>query len=87
MLIFNIFILLDALYLFPPYELFIFFTNWGLMFTISSLILTIKCARDIDISKKPTIMAWNHLTFEFAFFCEIIITVIYWTVIHEEVIK
>lgn len=62
-----------------------FFTNWGLILTQISLYLTIKCANDYTVREKPRVLGFNHLLFEFCVVMEIIITIVYWSIIHSVV--
>jgi hypothetical protein len=75
------------LYLHPFTHLFTFFTNWGLMFTELSLLLTIICASNEALIKNVKLLAINHLLFELCFMMEIVITVVYWVVIHETLLR
>ena len=60
----------------------LFFTNWGLIITIISLIMTIICSNDKQFTQKNHLMAWNHFLFELGLLFEIIISLVYWILIH-----
>ena len=75
------------LYIYGPGGLFIYFTNWGLMASTLQLYLTISCATDLDLSSRITMMGFNHILFELSLIMEIIITAVYWSMIHDVVIE
>lgn len=85
MLVLNLIVLSIELYLFPFSSFPVYFTNWGLFITIISLSLSIKCAEDINLENNIYLMGWHHLIFELALIMEIVITVVYWSLIHSVV--
>jgi hypothetical protein len=87
MFLLNLGVLVNAIVYFPLSSLLIFFTNWGLLLTLISIYFSIKCANDKDFLKKPNLVAWHHLLFEIAFLFDIIITIVYWSMIHANIMK
>jgi hypothetical protein len=83
MLALNLTVLVIELCLFPLTSFPVYFTNWGLLITIVSLSLSIKCASDTQLYTKISLMGWHHLIFELALIMELIITVVYWSLIHK----
>ena len=86
MLALNLAVIGIELYMFPITSFHVYFTNWGLLVTVIVLALSIKCASDPDINSKPKLLAAHHLLFELGLIMDIIITVVYWTLIHAVVI-
>ena len=72
---------------YPAHEFPMFFTNWGLIMTISSLLVTAFMPYDTKYRQKPNKMALNHLLFSMASLAEIIICSIYWTLLHQNVMR
>ena len=64
----------------------VYLTNWGMLCTILHLTLTIKCASDLKVKNKISLLGWNHIIFELTLILELVITVVYWTIIHHVII-
>ena len=72
---------------YPAHEFIVYFTNWGLIITIFSLIVSAFMPYDTLYRQKPNKMALNHLLISAAFTAEIVICAIYWPFLHKSVMR
>jgi hypothetical protein len=49
--------------------------------------MTILCASNEAVIKNIRLLALNHLLFEFCFMMEIVITIVYWSVLHDNILR
>ena len=74
-------------YLYPAHEFHQYLTNWGLVAVFSSLCISAYMPYSKTYRKKPKLMALNHALMSLAIIMQLVITVVYWTMLHKEVIK
>ena len=60
----------------------IWLTDWGAVLTLLCLILTQSASKDPRISSKTGKLAWIHILTEICLFTNLVITLVYWTVLH-----
>ena len=72
---------------YPAHEFPMFFTNWGLVMTILSLLISAFMPYDIKYRQKPNKMALNHLFFAMSGVAEIVICSVYWSLLHKNVMR
>ena len=76
-----------AYYYFGVWSLVIFFTNWCLEITLSFVLYLMYCAtfgEQIHSEKKK--LACLHMLYELAFIMNIIVVIVYWAVIHQDLV-
>ena len=61
---------------FPQY-----LTNWGMILVLTSLCLSSYLPYDQEYRKKPCLMALNHIIFSLSLILEMIIMLVYWTLL------
>ena len=69
-------------YLYHFNTFFPYLTNWGLVLTLSSLLVTAYMPYSKTYRKKKKLMAWNHALLSMAIISETLVTCVYWTVMH-----
>ena len=72
--------LVMAVILFPLKSLAVMFTNWALEITFLGVILVMCYGTKRDISKGT--LALIHIVIEFAFAFNVVVVIIYWTMLH-----
>ena len=67
---------------FPQY-----LTNWGIVLVLMSLCFSAYMPYQQDYRKRPCLMASHHLLFSLALIIQLIVTVVYWTMLHKTVMQ
>lgn len=49
--------------------------------------MTIFCSRDSEIDRKQWKLAFTHILFEAALFMNMVVMIVYWTCLHEQIIS
>ena len=57
-------------------------TGWGVVGALVNIILSIKCSLDPNIKDRKSILALTHLSFEFCASINLLVTIVYWSVLH-----
>ena len=71
-----------ALALFPPRGLIAYFTNWCMIASILTVGGIMYCGSLPDVHKHKGTLACLHLIFEFSFMCNLVVVIVYWSVLH-----
>ena len=74
-------------YLYDWNHFFQYLTNWGVVLTLCSLVVTAYMPYSKTYRKKTKLMAWNHALLSLAIVSETIVMVVYWTMLHKTVMK
>ena len=85
-LVFPVINLIFSVIFFPLYSLVAFFTNWCVISSFLSIVLSICCASVRDINKYQKRLAAVHLVLEISFMLNLVTILMYWGVIHAKVI-
>ena len=75
LLTFNLAMTIDAGY-------FAELTNWGVFLTYIKLIMTIRAAKDPELKTKYGMLAFLHILTEATLLLNVVITLVYWTVLY-----
>ena len=79
----NIVILATAFH-FSGWPLFYFFTNWALLFTIFYISVSVFAA---NYTQNMNLLAFHHILFSTSLFANIVVTTIYWPLLHSQYIS
>ena len=79
----NIVILATAFY-FSGWPLFYFFTNWALLLTILYISMSVIAA---NYTSNMNLLACHHILFSTSLFANIVVTTIYWPLLHSQYIS
>jgi hypothetical protein len=71
------------IHLYEAYRLMMFFTNWTLLVTSFYFVLAIFAVR----SRSLSLLATHHVIFEISFMMNIIVVVVFWSILYEEAIE
>jgi len=74
-------------YLYDASDFKSYFTNWGLCFTLMSLVATIVAPYDLKFASKPNKMALQHFLVTISVIMEMVVMPIYWGMLHEGVMR
>ena len=64
-----------------------YFSNWGTLLVIISLLVCLFAPYDLKIHQKVDKLAWAHLLITFATFTQLIIVPVFWGVLYTEAIR
>ena len=64
-----------------------YLTNWGIVMVLISLCASAYLPYCKDYKKCPGLMAFNHIMLSLAIVTEIIVSIVYWSVIHKDVME
>jgi len=76
-----------SIVLFPLWSLLTFLTNWGMLVSFACILFLMYCASIPDIKLYKRTLCAVHILFEFASILNLVIPIIYWTLIHTHVIQ
>ena len=62
-------------------------TNWGMVFVIANLIISVLMPYSKNYRKKPLLMAVNHAIFSIAIILQVIGTFYFWAMVGTDVVK
>ena len=64
-----------------------YLTNWGICLILVSLCVSTYIPYCEDYKKRPGLMAFNHIILSVAIVLELIVTIVYWTLVHKDVMR
>ena len=64
-----------------------YLTNWGICIVLVSLSVSTYVPLCRDYKRQPGLMAFNHLMMSLSIVVELVVTFVYWTMVHKQVMK
>ena len=69
-------------YIWPPFNLLVYFTNWTLLMTTYSIWLSIRCASEPNSMADNSLLAKNHFFYSLSIMANLVTVSIYWPFIY-----